>query len=63
MANSRPVTSTMSVNAFCTEVASRYTQASAMISTPTMTLAATGVENREDTLPRKLGSTRWLAIP
>ena len=43
MANSSPATSTTSVKTFWTEVVSRYTQLSPMISTPTTMLAATGV--------------------
>ena len=35
----------------------------AMSSRPTMTLAATGVEYRRDTLLRNSGSTRQLAMP
>jgi len=52
------VVSITSKNAFCTEVASRYTQVSPMSSTPAMMLAATGVWNRRDTLDRNPGSAR-----
>ena len=56
--NSSPVTAITSSNAFCTDVVSRYTAVIAMSSRPTMTLAATGVEYRRDTLLRNSGSTR-----
>jgi hypothetical protein len=58
VANSSPVTLITSENASWTEVASRFAQVSAIRSTPTTTLAAIGLENRWDTLPRNPGSAR-----
>ena len=58
MANSRPVTATTSLNAFFTDVASRYTQVSPTMSRPTTTLAATGVANRREMVARNSGRTR-----
>src|SRR5438034_9308370 len=44
-------------------VPSRYSQVSTTRITPLATVAATGVRNRVETLPRNGGRTRWLAIP
>ena len=57
-AKSSPATATTSSNAFRTEVARRYTHARPTMSTPVMTLAATGVENRRDTFAGNSGSAR-----
>src|SRR5579872_6860531 len=58
-----PVPATRALNADATDPTSRYTQVTTTNTTPGMTVARTGVPNREDRLPSRPGSAPDEDIP